>query len=163
MKLALTLLALVFTAPSAFAADTCTLQLKDLKSAIDVSKRLVRSKSAVRVSLGDRTIHQTIVLKDGQSVKYKAGGCEHYTYYFIYPKVAFTGKADKDLAKARALLEKTPVTRAAAGEKETLLRSLADARDSEDGDNHSFPCGEASCSVSKSEQGEFLISHSFPL
>ena len=163
MKFALTLLTLVFTAPAAFATDGCTLQLKDLKSAIDVSKRSVRSKSAVRVNRSDRTINQTIVLKDGQSVKYKAGGCEHYTYYFIYPKVAYTGKADKDLAKARALLEKTPVIRTAAGEKETLLRGLADARDSEDGDSHSFPCGEASCSVSKSSAGEFLVSYSFPL
>lgn len=163
MKFALTLLALALAAPSAFAADTCTLQLKDLKSAIDVSKRLVRSKSAVRLSRGDRTVNQTIVLKDGQAVKYKAGGCEHYTYYFVYPKVTYSGKATKDLAKARALLEKTPVTRTAAGEKESLLRYLADARDAEDGDSHSFSCGDASCSVSKNTHSEFQISYSFAL
>lgn len=163
MKFVLSLLALSLL-PAAAHAD-CTLNYKDLKSALDVAKSEVKSKSRVRYSRSGRSVSQSVVMKNDQAVSYVAGGCEHFSYTFTYAKVALPSDAAESFARASALLAATPVTKEAAGNKESLLQNLADAQpmEGEQGDVHYFSCGDASCYVGASEQGDLLINYMFAL
>lgn len=163
MKLVLSLLALALLPAAAQAG--CTLNYKELKSAIDVARSEVSAKSKVRYSRSARTVSQSITRKDGQVVRYQAGGCEHYTYSFAYPNVKLSRDARADLARAADLLEATPVTKAGAYDRDLLLSNLREGAQlgEEDGSVHYFPCGDATCTVSEGDAGEFVVGYSFAL
>jgi hypothetical protein len=163
MKLILSLLALALLPVGAQAA--CTLNYKELKSAIDVARSEVRAKTKVRYSRSERSVSQTITMLDGQAVRYKAGGCEHYTYSFAYPSVKMSHEALTDFARAAELLASTPVTKQGAYDRDMILTSLRAAvePDQGDGSTHYFPCGDANCYVSETEAGEFIVTYSFAL
>lgn len=161
----LSLFALTLAAP--VAAEACTLNYKELKSAVDVSPSLVRSKSRVRYSRSARSVSQSVVLKDGQDVAYTAGGCEHFTFSFAYSVPTYPVNAHDALARSLAMITKTPVTADQEANKETLVTGLNEGlanlpEENEEG-YYGFPCGDASCWVSKSEKGQLEITYSFAL
>jgi len=164
MKLILSLLALSIL-PAAAHAGECTLNFKELKSAIDVSRSAVTSKTKVRYDRRELVLRQSITRKDGQVVNYQAGGCEHYAYAFTFPKVALMSDSIENFKRAAVLLSATPVTKAGANERDTLITNLRAATEaSNDGeDTQYFPCGDATCSVGQNEAGEFAVSYMFAL
>lgn len=161
----LSVCALALAAP--VASEACTLNYKDLKSAVDVSSTLVRSKSRVRYSRSARSVSQSVVLKDGQNVAYTAGGCEHFSFTFAYGVEAYPSTAQEALATALSLVNKTPVIADQKGNKETVVTGLNEGlanlpEENEEGIYY-FPCGDASCYVGQGEDGSLQVNYMFAL
>lgn len=163
--LLLSVIALALAAPAG--AEACTLNYKDLKSAVDVSSKLVRSKSRVRYSRSARSVSQSLVLKDGQDVTYTAGGCEHFTFSFAYSVATYPVNAQDAFSRSLVMVKKTPVTADQAANKDTIVKGLhaglANLPEENEEGFYYFPCGDASCWVGKSESGQLEVTYSFAL
>lgn len=146
----------LFIQAQGYGEQQCLIENKDLKSALNLKPKYF--KSTGKVEVGNREVHQTVVLKNGQQVTYSEGGCQHFSYSFSYKNAAaglqkLAPKAQAELAIR--LLKQTPTTAHGTDKKNILIKALKTAiKDGTIKDSFSLPCGDASCEIAASPEDE---------
>ena len=118
----------------------------------------------------ERQLSESLRMKDGTVVEFETGGCVHYGFSFVYPGVQLPDRAfPAAAARAKALLERTPVLEDAKANLSLLVAALAAPQDTPAAPGETYlDCGDAVCRllVTPDEDGETVtltVSYDFPL
>jgi hypothetical protein len=148
--------------------EDCILQLEAIRGQLDhAAEGVTTIQKPLRV---ERGLEESIRLSDGTVVQFETGGCVHYGFSFTYPGVKLV---ERDFApasaRARALLERTPVLEDARGNRSILITALGSPYDTPAGPGETYlACGDAVCTLRvMPDEGRdtvtLTVSYDFPL
>ena len=149
-------------------SEDCILGLEAIRGQLDhAAEGVTTLEKPVRI---ERGLAESVRLGDGTVVKFETGGCVHYGFSFAYPGVKLV---ESDFpaasARARALLERTPVLEDARGNVSLLITALGSPQDTPAGPGETYlGCGDAVCTlrVAPDEGADTVtltVSYDFPL
>jgi hypothetical protein len=127
--------------------EDCILDLEAIRGQLDHSADGVTTiEQPVRI---ERGLEESIRLPDGTVVRFETGGCVHYGFSFTYPGVKLVERDFAPVsARARALLERTPVREDARGNLSILITALGSPHDTPAGPGETYlGCGDAVCTL----------------
>ena len=148
--------------------EGCILDVEGIRGQLDhAAAGVVTIDKPTRV---ERRLVESVRLKDGTVVKLETGGCVHYGFSFVYPGVELADRAfAAAAARAKGLLERTPVLEDAKGNISLLIAALGSPHDTPAAPGETYlECGDAVCRllVEPDEDGKTVtltVAYDFPL
>lgn len=159
-----------FISINANANEDCSYDLASAKSPLDVKASSVKQSSAVKLSKKENTITQSLSLKDGATITYKEGGCEHLTrtYVFELGSIPANPTANEALSLAVKLVASVPITQEEkdSGPSELFSKALLLAKKKKaklTNKKINLPCDGADCTLSLTKEHQLALSWSFQM
>lgn len=151
--------------PAVIEKVDCTFNFAEFKAPLDVNSKGYRSAEQELRDEVEKTVTQRAVLRSGEEVFFKGGGCAHLSYSFTYSNLKNNKKDMKSVVRtATSLLERTALV---GKSKDPLIAALkraqkVDAREIVEG-QYELDCGDANCSLDSRKSGVIQINYDFAL
>lgn len=148
--------------PAVIEKVACTVNFADFKAPLDVNSKLYRSAEQEVRDETERVVTQRAILKSGEEVLFKGGGCAHIAYSFTYTKLKPKKKDTRSMVKlASTLISKTPMTDTEKARPlgEALKAALKkNAKEIVEG-QYELDCGNANCSLDYRESEKIILTY----